>query len=108
MSDEMQKIKEREAKWQKRWRDERAFVPKDDNSKPKFYLLSEFPFLSGAGFHAGHMFIFSGLDMLARFRRHQGYDVLYPMGFDSLGIAAGKQVPGRKRKQTAGNRNSVM
>lgn len=88
MSDEMQKIKEREAKWQKRWRDEHAFVPKNDNSKPKFYLLSEFPFLSGAGFHAGHMFIFSGLDMLARFRRHQGYDVLYPMGFDSLGIAA--------------------
>ena len=88
MSDEMQKIKEREAKWQKRWRDERAFIPKDDGSKPRWFGLVEFPFLSGAGFHAGHMFDYSGIDMLARFRRHQGYDVLYPMGFDSLGIAA--------------------
>jgi len=88
MSDDMQKIKEREAKWQKRWRDENAFTPKNDGSKPRCYLLVEFPFLSGAGFHAGHMFDYSGIDMLARFRRHQGYDVLYPMGFDSLGIAA--------------------
>ena len=88
MSDEMQKIKEREAKWQKRWRDEHAFTPKDDGSKPRWFGLVEFPFLSGAGFHAGHMFDYSGIDMLARFRRHQGYDVLYPMGFDSLGIAA--------------------
>lgn len=88
MSDEMQKIKEREAKWQKRWRDENAFTPKNDGSKPRWYGLVEFPFLSGAGFHAGHMFDYSGIDMLARFRRHQGYDVLFPMGFDSLGIAA--------------------
>ena len=84
----MQKIKEREAKWQKRWCDERAFTPKDDGSKPRYYVLTEFPFLSGAGLHGGHMFIFSGMDILARFRRHQGYDVLYPIGFDSLGIAA--------------------
>ena len=84
----MQKIKEREAKWQKRWRDENAFTPKNDGSKPRWYGLVEFPFLSGAGFHAGHMFDYSGIDMLARFRRHQGYDVLFPMGFDSLGIAA--------------------
>ncbi len=88
MSDDMQKIKEREAKWQKRWHDENAFTPKDDGSKPRYYVLTEFPFLSGAGLHGGHMFIFSGMDILARFRRHQGYDVLYPIGFDSLGIAA--------------------
>ncbi|MBO4582648.1 MAG: leucine--tRNA ligase [Alphaproteobacteria bacterium] len=81
---------EREAKWQKRWHDEKTFVPKNDGSKPRFYNLVEFPFLSGAGLHAGHLLNYSGMDVMARFRRHQGYDVLYPMGFDSLGIAAEK------------------
>ena len=90
MSDDIQKIKERETKWQKKWRDMRAFVPKNDGSKPRFYTLVEFPFLSGAGLHAGHLLNYSGMDVMARFRRHQGYDVLYPMGFDSLGIAAEK------------------
>jgi len=90
MTDDMKKIAEREAKWQKRWREARAFVPKDDGSKPRFYNLVEFPFLSGAGLHAGHLLNYSGMDVMARFRRHQGYDVLYPMGFDSLGIAAEK------------------
>lgn len=88
MSDEMQKIKEREAKWQKRWRDERAFTPKDDGSKQRFYNLTEFPFLSGAGLHAGHMLVYTGMDVMSRFRRHLGYDVLWPMGFDAMGITA--------------------
>ena len=88
MSDEMQKIKEREAKWQKRWRDERAFIPKDDGSKKRFYSLTEFPFLSGAGLHAGHMLVYTGMDVMSRFRRRLGYDVLWPMGFDAMGITA--------------------
>ena len=88
MADDMQKIKEREAKWQQRWRDARAFVPKNDGSKPRFYTLVEFPFLSGAGMHGGHLLNYSGMDVLVRFRRHRGYDVLFPMGFDAMGIAA--------------------
>lgn len=87
MTDNMKKIQEREAKWQKRWRDARAFVPLDDGSKPRYYNLVEFPFLSGAGMHAGHMLNYSGMDVLARYRRHLGYDVLFPMGFDAMGIA---------------------
>ena len=88
MTDDMKKIREREAKWQQRWRDARAFVPKNDGSKPRFYTLVEFPFLSGAGMHGGHLLNYSGMDVLVRFRRHRGYDVLFPMGFDAMGIAA--------------------
>ena len=87
MADDIKKIHEREAKWQQKWRDARAFVPRDDGSKPRFYTLVEFPFLSGAGMHAGHMMNYSGIDVLARFRRARGYDVLFPMGFDAMGIA---------------------
>ncbi len=87
MTDDMKKITEREEKWQARWRDARAFVPKNDGIKPRFYTLVEFPFLSGAGMHAGHMMNYSGMDVLARFRRARGYDVLFPMGFDAMGIA---------------------
>ena len=63
-------------------------MPKNDGSKPRFYNLVEFPFLSGAGLHAGHLLIYTGMDIMSRFRRHLGYDVLYPMGFDAMGIAA--------------------
>ncbi len=87
MTDDIKKIHERESKWQKRWRDARAFVPVDDGSKPRYYTLVEFPFLSGAGMHAGHMMNYSGIDVLARFRRRRGFDVLFPMGFDAMGIA---------------------
>lgn len=87
MADDIKKIQEREAKWQCRWRDANAFVPKNDGKKPCFYNLVEFPFLSGAGMHAGHMMNYSGMDVMARFRRARGYDVLFPMGFDAMGIA---------------------
>lgn len=87
MTDELEKINAREEKWQKRWKQDRSFVPKNDGSKPRFYNLVEFPFLSGAGMHAGHMMNYSGMDVLARYRRHCGYDVLFPMGFDAMGIA---------------------
>ena len=88
MADDIQKIKDRESKWQKRWKEERAFVPKNDGSKPRFYNLVEFPFLSGSGLHAGHLLIYTGMDVMSRFRRHLGYDVLFPMGFDAMGITA--------------------
>ena len=87
MTDNLKKVLEREAKWQRRWRDARAFVPKNDGARPRYYNLVEFPFLSGAGMHAGHMLNYSGMDVLARYRRHLGYDVLFPMGFDAMGIA---------------------
>ena len=88
MTDDIKKIKEREEKWQKRWREQKAFVPLDDGSKPRYYNLVEFPFLSGAGLHAGHLLIYTGMDVMSRYRRRLGYDVLFPMGFDAMGITA--------------------
>lgn len=87
MATDIQGILKREEKWQKRWREARAFVPKNDGKRPRFYNLVEFPFLSGAGMHAGHMMNYSGMDVMARFRRARGFDVLFPMGFDAMGIA---------------------
>ena len=88
MADDIKKIHDRETKWQQRWIESGAFTPKNDGSKKPFYMLAEFPFPSGAGLHGGHMLNYTGCDVMARFRRMQGYDVLYPMGFDSLGISA--------------------
>ena len=88
MAEDIKNFKEREAKWQKRWKDEAVFTPKNDGKKKPFYMLAEFPFPSGTGLHGGHMLNYTGCDVMARFRRMQGYDVLYPLGFDSLGISA--------------------
>ncbi|MDR0804045.1 MAG: leucine--tRNA ligase [Rickettsiales bacterium] len=82
------KITARERKWQDRWAAEKCFVPKNDGSRPRFYYLLEFPFLSGAGMHAGHMLTYSGIDIMSRWRRRAGYDVLFPIGFDAMGITA--------------------
>lgn len=90
MTDNVKKIQEREAKWQKRWADERAFVPKNDGSKPRFYNLVEFPFPSGSGLHVGHMLIYTGTDVWARYKRMCGFDVLCPIGYDSMGISSEK------------------
>jgi len=84
------KIKIREEKWQKIWRDACAFVPKNDDAKPKFYNLIEFPFPSGSGLHVGHMLPYTGMDIRARYLRMKGYDVLYPIGYDSMGISSEK------------------
>ncbi len=81
-------IQMREAKWQTRWKNENVFTPKKDGSKAPFYMLAEFPFPSGDGLHGGHMLAFSGDDVLARFHRMRGFDVFFPLGFDSLGISA--------------------
>lgn len=75
-----------ERKWQTIWDDEKAFAATDDYSKPKFYALVEFPYPSGQGLHVGHPRPYTALDIVARKRRMQGYNVLYPMGWDAFGL----------------------
>ena len=75
-----------EKKWQKVWDDEKAFHTPNDYTKPKFYALVEFPYPSGQGLHVGHPRPYTALDIVARKRRMQGYNVLYPMGWDAFGL----------------------
>ena len=75
-----------ETKWQKVWDDEKAFKTSNDYSKPKYYALVEFPYPSGQGLHVGHPRPYTALDIVARKRRMQGYNVLYPMGWDAFGL----------------------
>ena len=75
-----------EKKWQKVWDDNKAFAATDDYSKPKYYALVEFPYPSGQGLHVGHPRPYTALDIVARKRRMQGYNVLYPMGWDAFGL----------------------
>ena len=75
-----------EPKWQKRWEEAEAFVARDDSPKPKFYGLVEFPYPSGAGMHVGHIKAYGGLEVICRKRRMQGYNVLFPIGFDAYGL----------------------
>ena len=75
-----------EPKWQKVWEDEKAFAAPNDYSKPKYYALVEFPYPSGQGLHVGHPRPYTALDIVARKRRMQGYNVLYPMGWDAFGL----------------------
>ena len=75
-----------EKKWQKIWDDEKAFHTPNDYTKPKFYALVEFPYPSGQGLHVGHPRPYTALDIVARKRRMQGYNVLYPMGWDAFGL----------------------
>ena len=86
--------REVEQKWQKIWDDEQAFKVSEDYSKPKYYALVEFPYPSGAGLHVGHPRPYTALDIVARKRRMQGYNVLYPMGFDAFrGAGRRESVP---------------
>ena len=75
-----------EEKWQKIWEEEKAFAAAEDYSKPKYYALVEFPYPSGQGLHVGHPRPYTALDIVARKRRMQGYNVLYPMGWDAFGL----------------------
>ena len=75
-----------ELKWQKRWEDAHCFEAKADHSKPKFYGLIEFPYPSGAGLHVGHPRSNTAMDIIARKRRMEGYNVLFPIGWDAFGL----------------------
>ena len=75
-----------EPKWQDRWEKEKAFAAADHSDKEKFYALVEFPYPSGAGMHVGHIKAYSGLEVVSRKRRMQGYNVLFPIGFDAFGL----------------------
>ncbi len=79
-------FKTNEAKWQKKWEEQGAFRAIDNSDKKKFYGLVEFPYPSGAGMHVGHIKAYSGLEVISRKRRLQGYNVLFPIGFDAYGL----------------------
>ena len=84
----MYNFKEVEKKWQDKWYAEGTFNAKDDYSKEKWYGLIEFPYPSGQGLHVGHPRSYTALDIIARKRRMQGYNVLFPIGFDAFGLPA--------------------
>ena len=83
MRHEFKKI---EPKWQKKWADQEIFKAVDGSEKPKFYGLVEFPYPSGAGMHVGHIKAYSSIEVIARQRRMEGYNVLFPIGFDAFGL----------------------
>ena len=89
MEEDMEKVynpKEIERKWQKIWEEEKAFAATQDFTRPKYYALVEFPYPSGQGLHVGHPRPYTALDIVARKRRMEGYNVLYPMGWDAFGL----------------------
>ncbi len=77
-----------EAKWQKYWAEHQTFRASNDSDKPKYYVLDMFPYPSGAGLHVGHPLGYIASDIYARFKRHTGYNVLHPQGYDSFGLPA--------------------
>ena len=79
-------FKQIEEKWQKYWEDNKSFEAKNNSDKPKFYALVEFPYPSGSGMHVGHIKAYSGLEVVSRKRRLEGYNVLFPIGFDAYGL----------------------
>ena len=79
-------FKKIEPKWQAKWEESKVFEAKDNSDKPKFYGLVEFPYPSGAGMHVGHIKAYSSLEVISRKRRMEGYNVLFPIGFDAFGL----------------------
>ena len=81
-------FKEIETKWQKYWVENKTYKTYDESDKPKFYGLIEFPFPSGQGLHVGHARPYTAMDAIARKKRMEGYNVLFPMGYDAFGLPA--------------------
>lgn len=77
-----------EDKWQQQWKDDKTYKVTEDSSNEKYYVLDMFPYPSGAGLHVGHPLGYIASDIYARYKRHQGYNVLHPMGYDSFGLPA--------------------
>ncbi len=108
----MQKVKKYdfkavEKKWQDIWDKDKPFAAKNDLSKPKFYALVEFPYPSGQGLHVGHPRSYTALDIVSRKRRFQGYNVLYPMGWDAFGLPTENFAIKNKMKPSEVTKNNI-